>query len=41
MACVFQGWKASAAESKLKPLLDDPSETVRAAVERALAALKD
>jgi hypothetical protein len=40
MACVFQGGKASAAEPKLKLLLEDASETVRAAAAKALAAIK-
>jgi hypothetical protein len=40
MACVFQGKKASGAEAKLKPLLEDPSESVRAAAAKALAAIK-
>lgn len=40
MACKFQGKKASAAESKLKLLLEDPFEFVRTAAAKALAALK-
>ena len=39
MACLFHGKKAAAAATKLKPLLEDPSEVVRDAATKALTAI--
>jgi uncharacterized sulfatase len=39
MGCVFHGKGAAACTAKLKPLLEDPSEAVRAAAAKALTAV--